>query len=218
MPSKRKVKDHDDHLKNVCFFGPHKATYKSFHRSISSSKVKEFIHNHVYERYEEFQSVFPSGFCDSCEHFVSDMIRNGELSEKPLPDPYLDYDQLLKELQSIPRSTRSKTACKCRICKIAKENPFFQKKSIKKSKDAKKCPHCRATLGSGKKHNCGRKEHIKNLMEDVTPKTRMQLALETIKEAQRKKESDSPIRVTRLGGGPSVPIVIGKEAVQPSTS
>ena len=217
MPSKRKSKDHDACLKLVCFFGPHKATNKGRHRSLNPAK--EFIFNHVYEKYEQFESVFPSGYCDKCSTYVTDMVTNGELSNKPLPDPYEDYDQLLMDLQSVPRSTRSKkSACKCRICKIAKENPFFPKNSIKKSKEAKKCAHCRAILGPGKKHNCGRKEHIKNLMEDVTPKTRMQLALETIKEAQSKKESDSPIRVTRLGGGPSVPIVIGKEAVQPSTS
>ena len=218
MPSRRKIKDHDDCLKLVCFFGPHKATNKTFHRIITPN-VKEFILKHVYEKYEEFESVFPSGLCDSCNHYVSDMMKNGELSNKPLPDPYEDYDELLKEMQNIPRSTRSKkSACKCRICKIAKENPFFPKKSIKKSKESKKCPHCRAILGSGKQHNCGRKERIKNLMEDVTPKTRMQLALETIKEAQSKKESDSPLRVARLGGGPSVSIVVGKDANLPSTS
>ena len=217
MPSKRKIKDHDDCLKLVCFFGPHKATNKGWNRSLNPAK--EFICNHVYEKYEQFESIFPSGYCDKCSTYVTDMIANGELSDKPLPDPYEDYDELLKELQNIPRSTRSKkSACKCRICTIAKENPFFPKKSIKKSKEVKKCPHCRAVLGPGKHKNCGRKEHIKNLMKDVTPKTRMQLALETIKEAQDQKESDSPLRVSRLSGGPSVPIVIGKEAVQPSTS
>ena len=216
MPSKRKIKDHDDCLKLVCFFGPHKATNKGRHRTLN--QVKEFIFNHVYEKYEQFESVLPSGYCDNCSHYVTDMISNGELSNKPLPDPYEDYDQLLKELQSIPKSTRSRRVCNCRTCKIAKENPFFKKKPIKKSKEAKKCSNCRAILGPGKQHNCGRKERIKNLMEDVTPKTRMQLALETIKKAQSKKESCSPIRVTRLGGGPSMPIVIGKEAVQPSTS
>ena len=217
MPSKRKIKDHDDCLKLVCFFGPHKATNKGWNRSLNPAK--EFICNHVYEKYEQFESIFPSGYCDKCSTYVTDMVTNGELSNKPLPDPYEDYDELLKELQNIPRSTRSKkSACKCRICTIAKENPFFPKKSIKKAKEAKKCPHCRAVLGPGKHKKCGRIEHINNLMNEVTPKTRMQLALATIKEAQSKKESDSPLRVSSFGGGPSIPIVIGKEANQPSTS
>ena len=217
MPSKRKIKDHDDCLKLVCFFGPHKATNKGWNRSLNPAK--EFICNHVYEKYEQFESIFPSGYCDKCSTYVTDMVANGELSNKPLPDPYEDYDQLLKELQSIPKSTRSKRVCNCRICKIVKENPFFPKKSIKKSKEVKKCLVCKAVLGPGKKHkNCGRKEHVNKLMTEVTPKTRMKLAIETIKEAQSKKESDSPLRVSRLSGGPSMPIVIGQEAVQPSTS
>ena len=48
-------------------------------------------------------------------------------------------------------------------------------------------------------------------MKDVTPRTRLKLALETLREEQAKKSSNSPIQVSRLSGGPSMPIYVGSE-------
>lgn len=203
MPSKRAKKTHSDYLKEVCFFCPSKAP-----RRLTKAQ-KDYIAKYEFPDYYAFQEVFEGGVCENHSRTLNDLIKSGEKSTRKLPN--LDYNAILDQLQKIPKVTRSNPVCLCFICKIAKVDCILPKKKPQKI-EKKKCKNCYSTLEPEKRHDCNRTTRVNNLMQDVTPKTRMKLALETIKEEQKKKESKSPLQVSRLSGGPSMPIYVGSNS------
>ena len=216
MPSVRPKKSHPDCLKLVCFFCMSKGN-----RNLTKLQ-KTFIVEYEFSEYEAYKTIFPSGVCESCSRIVNEKIKSnaGNVSsstenQKTKNDsrilPKQNYVETLARLQKIPPTTRSKPVCQCFICQIAKKDCILRgvKKKVKKENQ---CPNCYAKLKSGKSHkNCNRQGRVENLMKDVTPRTRLKLALETLREEQAKKSSNSPIQVSRLSGGPSMPIYVGSE-------
>ena len=139
---------------------------------------------------------------------MSDLIKNGQESKRRLT--YQDFDETLSKLK--PKNTRPIKICTCFVCKIVREDCIIEKSP--KAKISKKvCPKCHATVSPGKHKNCNRNENVKNLMQQISPRTRMKLCLETIKEEQKKKSSSSPIRISRMLGGPSVAVMIKSSTV-----
>ena len=78
----------------------------------------------------------------------------------------------------------------------------------------KKCDKCFAEVSPGKHKNCNRKERVNNLMNIVSPKSRRQLCLQTIKEEKAKKLTSSPVKLSNINGGPSVPVVTGVSNIE----
>ena len=205
MPSKRPKKTHEDYLKLVCFFCPQKA------QRVLNDSQKKFISSEIFEKFKSFEKVLMTGICNTCCRTVNDHIKSfPNKSSRKLPTQ--NYEKILDELQNLPKLTRSNPTCFCSICKIAKSGCILTQKSPKTIE--KKCPKCFAIVKKGKHKNCGRPERVNNLMTELTPKTRMQLCIETIKEQQNAKKSNSPVKASRLSGGPSMPISVGI----PSTS
>ena len=205
MPSKRSKKTHEDHLTCVCFFCHKKAP----DRRLTTSQ-KEYISQEVYKDYGKYQSTFPSGVCGNCCRVANDQIKSIKNKDHKASKTFpvkLDYDDVLKKLQKIPISTRSRLNCDCFICEISKAGCIVDVK--KPQKIEKKCPNCFAILKSGTHKICNRPQRVDNLMKDLTPKTRLQLALRTLKEEKEKKNSSSPIKVSSSLGGHATAISVG---------
>ena len=205
MPSKRPKRGHGDYLKIVCFFCLKKSQKRGRNRNVTSAH-KKFIREKLFPQYNEMmEKIMPSGCCDSCNAIVSDLIKNQTSRKLPCQDYQKIHDDLLK----IPPLTRSNPTCSCFICQIAKEDCI--KPGTEKKIKYEKCENCYALKIPGKHRVCNRTERVKNLMEELTPKTRMKLALETTIEQQSKKESESPIKVSRLSGGPKLAVSVGNQ-------
>ena len=134
--------------------------------------------------------MFPKAECGNCNKIVCDLINNGEKSTRILPAQ--DYDETLERLLARTwKRTRPIKNCWCFICKIVKENRFSSSKAKKNAsqdsepKEQKKCQKCHSIISPGKHKSCGRNERVNNLMQIVSPKTRMKLCLETIKDEQK---------------------------------
>lgn len=208
MPSKRPMKSHQDYLRLVCFFCHSKSVKRGRSRYLSSNQ-KSYIKEKLFPQFDE--KIMPTGCCNNCNATISDMIAN---PKSPRRLPTQDYMETYRKLLAIPISTRSNPVCHCFICQIAKENCVKPKEESDKKEEVKYeiCDYCYAQKIPGKHRNCTRRERISNLMENLTPRTRTQLALETAREQQTKKESMSPIRVSRVTGGPSVELSVGKNS------
>ena len=209
MPSVRKPKTHKECLKLACVFC-HKKSAKASEKNPKqlSAAVKGYIKERKCKDFEMVQNEFPSGLCNSCSPIV-----HGELSKKPLTValPTQNFEETLKKLRETRCPDLSEN-CICFICQEVKKGciaPLNKKRKVEKKK-IRKCQHCFAEISPGKHKNCGsRKERVNNLMEVVSPKTRMQLCLETIAEQREKKVSSSPIKASRISGGPGMPISVG---------
>ena len=208
MPSVRQKPSHSQSLKKKCFFCPRKAPKYQL-----SETHKKFISENVFPPYKNYGHLFPSGECGNCNVIVSDKIKNGNESKRKLPNQ--DYDEILKLLLARQERLRKQTRrspCHCFICNAVKKDCIIPKKSrgvSKKQKEKeKKCKICFSIISPGKHKNCSRNEGVNNLMQDVSPKTRLRLCLATIREEQAKKNSSSPIMVSSSLGGPSVPLSI----------
>ena len=202
MPSQRPKKCHSDYLKLVCFFCHKKSIQKGRFRYLSAPQ-KKYIKNKLFPDFCD--KVMPSGCCAGCNAIISDLIYS-EKSTRVLPAQ--NYEETYRKLSAIPPLTRSNPNCVCFICATAKDDCIKPKSKIKTVK-YEKCDNCFAEKIPGKHKNCNRAERIKNLKKDITPRTRMQLALETIIEEQSKKRRGSPIRASRVSGGPSMAISAG---------
>ena len=209
MPSSRHKTSHRDCLKLCCVFCHEKsAGARDKNPRQLSKSVKDFIVEKKYKDFRQFEKEFPSGICTSCSPIV-----HGHLSSKPLSIdlPEQDFEETLKKLRET-RCPDLSEACSCFVCEKVKKNCIKVKSKIQK-KAYRKCEHCFATVSPGKHKNCNRTERVNNLMVVISPRTRRKLCLETIKEEEKKKTSSSPIRVSRLSGGPAMPIVAGSAAV-----
>ena len=215
MPSIREKTTHQRALKLKCFFCPKRLSNHQL-----SEAHKTFIFEKVFSRYREFENILPSGECGNCNKIVGDLIKKGKEAKRKLP--HQDYDEILKELlarKAMLRKTTRRLVCKCSICKVVKQNCITPKKktTVDKAKNkpstTKKCDVCFAEISPGKHKNCNQNERVNNLMQELSPRTRMKLCLETLKDERKKKESRSPIRVSSSLGGRSVAV-----SIQPSTS
>ena len=215
MPSIRSKKSHKECLKLMCIFCHEKSAKASDKNPRQlSENVKKFIAEKKYKDFRQFENEFPSGICTTCIPIV-----HGQINLKPLSIdlPAQNFEETLKKL----RKGRSNDldSCSCFVCEKVKKSCItgligVKKKVVQKKVIVeKKCDYCFATISHGKHKNCNQKERVNNLMVGISPKTRRQLCLETIREEQKKKTSSSPIRVSRLSGGPAMPIVVGSEAV-----
>lgn len=220
MPSARKVKSHSECLKYVCVFchGKSAKTRDRFPRRLSQN-VKNFISNKKFKDFQKFESEFPSGLCNTCNPIVNGLILALK-SQTPTKIcqtlPEQNFEETLKKLRETSCSNSSES-CSCFICEKVTKNCIKGSKGVQK-RYLKTCDKCFAKISPGKHKNCGRKERVKNLMEAVSPKTRLQLCLETVIDEKSKKSSSSPIQASRLSGGPAMPIVIGKAATNSEES
>ena len=198
MPSKRSRKTHEDYLKLVCFFCLKKSVNRGRSRYLSSSQKKN-IKSQIFPPFDE--KIMPTGCCNTCNAILGDKYRSV---------PTQDYHNTYQRLLALPPLTRTNPICDCFICQIAKENCIKSEsiKSPEPKKEYKLCENCHAQKIPGKHRVCNRSERVKNLMENITPRTRMQLALETTIEEKAKKSSDSPLRVSRISGGPPLAITV----------
>ena len=203
MPSKRSQKTHDDCLKLVCFFCHKKAPNRRL-----STNQRDYISRNLFQDFEHFKELFPSGVCENCSRICNDLIKNGSKASKKFP-LLLDYREILRKLQNIPTLTRLRPTCDCFICQVVKVDCIAKVKPEKVEKK-RKCPNCFAILKPGGHKNCSRPERVKNLMQDLTPKTRMQLALQTLRDERDKKNSSSPLKISKSSGGHGTTISVGK--------
>ena len=207
MPSKRKKKDHEDNLRLVCFFCKQRTSNRC--RELTESQ-KKLIETTVFEDFRKYEAILMKGVCDTCCRSANDQIKKakiGEESSRKLPT--LNYSEIVATLQKIPAITRSNPTCSCFVCKISKGESCIKPGKIEKKVEEKQCRQCYGIKKPGGHKVCNRHQRVTNLMKELTPKTRLQLGLETIRVEQRKKATNSPVRVSRLSGGPSMPISIG---------
>ena len=202
MPSSRPKSRHFDSLESVCIFCHRKAPGR---RKISETHKKYIIQNH-YSDFKKHERYLPKVECGNCHLSVCDKIKNGDKSKRELP--IQNFLETYRKLR--PKNTRPIKVCRCFVCVIARENCVTKKSktaTVPKPKKTKKCEKCYAEVSPGKHKSCGITERVQNLMENVSPRTRMKLCLETIKEEQNKAKSSGPIKVSTYGG-PKVSISI----------
>ena len=173
----------------------------------------KFIKEKLLKNYENHKKKLPSGVCESCNTAVSDVIKNGEKATRKIPSQ--DFEEMLVVLSDSYDEIKDLSDCGCFVCLTVNRKKSASKST--KTDNSQKCPTCFGVKGKGIHKNCGQSERINNLMENLSPRTRLQLSLETIKQEQQKKDSDSPIRVSRYSGGPAMPVMIGNEAKKPKS-
>ena len=197
MPSKRAKNSHEDCLELVCVF----CRKKTKGRIVSESQ-KTLISEKLFEDYKRYEQILQKGVCENCNRIANDVIKNHEKAKRKFTNTQ-DFEEAVERLQNIPPRTRSSQICSCFNCEITRSNCINLKKA-EPEKIEKKCPNCYGIIKPGGHRTCNRPERVNNLMQDLTPKTRMQLALATIKEQNQKEGSKGSVKVSSsLGGNPT---------------
>ena len=215
------MKSHEEISLQICFFCLRKGD-----RSLQTSHI-DFIERHRFSSYRIFQDILPAGSCGTCRNVISAINKSGNDSKRSFPQ--VDYENLVQKLQRVPPVTRQNPVCQCFQCITfrstfvnlgARPKPKLGRPSLVPEPAASGpfCTKCEQELKPGRPHSCSRVEHVTNLMKRLTPKTRQELASETIKEQIAKAGTSSTnVSLPQVQGGRLLNVSIGASSVKGSS-
>ena len=158
----------------------------------------------------------PNGLCVDCRLRLVDWINKKESPRKLRIVTGV-------ELWKVDRESRGK--CGCYICHLGnmfggelnRARALFKKQKdpqVAKGSDLRRCNKCFAAISKSNPSNhvcCGKKDTLANLKEVISPETRLQLALDTLKEVSG-ASGDSSFKVQSVNGGQPTTITLGNPA------